>query len=282
MSQFVLISGASTGIGRATSLRLARIGYTVFAGIRKDEDADSLRQEDRTNRIVPIKLDVTVPEQIEEAKTLVANTIGDSGLSGLINNAGIGVGGPIEYVDLNRFRALLEVNTFGPVALTQAFMPMVRKSRGRVIFVGSIAGKMSNAFQGPYCVSKYGIEAIADALRQELSPEGLHVSLIEPGFIETPMLDKIQPEVELGLSQLPAEGTERYAATIAGMLDGMEQFRKRASSPDRVADAIIHALEAPRPKTRYLVGLDAKAAALMSWLLPDRALDFIKRKAMGS
>ena len=109
----------------------------------------------------------------------------------------------------------------------------------------------------------------------------LHVSLIEPGFIETPMLDKIQPEVELGLSQLPAEGNDRYAAGIAGMVDGMEQFRKRASSPDQVADAIIHALEAARPKTRYLVGLDARAAVFMSWLLPDRAMDFIKRKAMG-
>jgi|TARA_B100000315_G_scaffold251541_1_gene286537 NAD(P)-dependent dehydrogenase (short-subunit alcohol dehydrogenase family) len=277
----VLISGASTGIGRATALHLAARGYQVFAGVRREQDGESLKQEDGSGNIQPVTLDVTNERHIGELKSDLAHRIGEEGLAGLVNNAGIGDGGPMEYMALDRMRSLFEVNVFGPVALTQAFLPLLRVATGRIIIVGSIAGKISSPIQGPYCMSKYALESFADSLRQELAAERIHVSLIEPGMIDTPMIAKIGPTAEQLLAEFPKEGEERYGDVVRTVLDHFSRISRHASSPQKVVKVIQHALEANRPKTRYLVGFGATVAYWASVIFPDRWMDRFKARLMG-
>jgi NAD(P)-dependent dehydrogenase (short-subunit alcohol dehydrogenase family) len=159
----IVISGASTGIGAACAHRLAREGFTVFAGVRKDEDADTLRKEN-ADRLRPLRLDVTDEASIAAARHEVADAVGERGIAGLVNNAGIGLGGPIEFLPLTEWRAQFDVNLFGTVATTQAFLPLIRTGKGRVVIIGSIGGRFASPFIGPYCASKFALEAVADAL----------------------------------------------------------------------------------------------------------------------
>jgi NAD(P)-dependent dehydrogenase (short-subunit alcohol dehydrogenase family) len=180
----VVVTGTSTGIGRATALHLDRLGYRVFAGVRRAEDAVRLRSEG-SERLAPVLLDVTDIGSIEAAAKTVSAEVGERGLAGLVNNAGIVTGGPLEFVPLDELRRQLEVNTVGPVAVIQHFLPLVRRGRGRVVFVSSIGGRFSQPIVGPYCASKFALEALADALRMEVAPSGIHVSLVEPGAVKT-------------------------------------------------------------------------------------------------
>jgi NAD(P)-dependent dehydrogenase (short-subunit alcohol dehydrogenase family) len=180
----VVITGTSTGIGRATAVRLAGMGFRVFAGVRKPADADELAQ---TPGITPLIIDVTDPAIVSAAAETVASQTGSAGLRGLVNNAGITVPGPLEFLPLDDLRRQLEVNVIGPIAVTQAFLPLLRRGRGRIINIGSIGGKMSMPFLGAYHVSKFGMEALSDSLRQELRPWGIRVSLVEPGGVSTPL-----------------------------------------------------------------------------------------------
>jgi NAD(P)-dependent dehydrogenase (short-subunit alcohol dehydrogenase family) len=267
----IVITGASTGIGEACALRLDA-GFTVFAGVRKDADADRLRRQG-SSRLTPIRLDVTDESTIDAARQQVAAAVGRSGIAGLVNNAGIGLGGPIEFLPVDEWRTQFEVNVFGTIAVTQAFMPLIRQGRGRIVVIGSIAGRFASPFIGPYCASKHALEAFTDALRFELKPWKIDVAIVEPGSIATPIWDKAEGTFERLKRELPAQALELYADALAAIDAFTKDAAKRGIPPDVVAKAVQHALTAKRPKTRYLVGTDARLQAAASTVLPDRVLD---------
>ncbi len=276
----VVITGTSTGIGRAAALRLDREGFRVFACVRRESDAESLRGE-ASRQLSTLLLDVTDLAAIDQAAKSVESELGESGLDGLVNNAGIGIGGPLEYVELDEIRRQFEVNLIGPIAVIQAFLPLLRTGRGRIVNVSSGAGKVSQPLVGPYCASKFALEAVSDSLRVELRKQGMNVSVIEPGFVETPMQDKAQAAGSERLEALPPAGRERYGDALMKLQEVFARFRKRASSPEKVAEAIQRALTAPKPKPRYPVGMDARLALKMARFLPDRARDSLHGRLLG-
>jgi NAD(P)-dependent dehydrogenase (short-subunit alcohol dehydrogenase family) len=276
----VVITGASTGIGRAAALRLARAGFRVFAGVRRESDAESLRREGLPG-LAPVALEVSDPASISAAAKTVEDAVGSAGLAGLVNNAGVTNGGPIEYVELDELRRVLEINTIGPVAVTQAFMPLLRRARGRIVFVSSIGGRVSGPIIGPYGASKFALEALADALRMELRPWGMQVSVIEPGAIKTEIFAKARKLADEIVERLSPEARERYEEAARKVVDTFSGLERQALPADRAAQAIEHALTAARPKTRYLVGRDARAQALLARLLPDRWLDAVRVRFYG-
>ena len=275
----VVVTGASTGIGAACARYLSEQGFRVFAGVRKQSDADAILGRNNS-RLQPLILDVTQPDTISAAvQTLQAN-LGGSGLSGLVNNAGISYDQPLECVPIASVRHQMEVNVIGTLAVTQAFLPMVRQARGRIVTIGSISGRLANPISGPYCMSKFAIEAFADCLRRELEPWGIHVSLIEPGVIKTAIWDK--NDAYDWRSDASPEHLSLYGAMYGKFRKTIVKSTKNASSCDKVSKAILHALTAPTPRTRYLVGPDARMLARLAYFLPDRVLDSILKKSMES
>lgn len=263
----VLISGASTGIGRACTEHLDSLGFTIFAGVRKQSDADSLRGAGSA-RTQPLMLDVTDSESIASAMRIV-DEASPAGLAGLVNNAGISVGGPLEFVAIDEWRRQLEVNFIGQVAVTQAALPALRKARGRIVNMTSIGGRLASPFLGPYNASKYALEAVTDALRLELRQFGVEVAAVEPGAVATPIWEKGRASAEQATASMPAEAQQLYSAGIA------------AISKFISARAVEHALTASRPKTRYVVGRDAKMRLILARLLPTRVMDRVVVRAMG-
>ena len=274
----VLVTGASTGIGEACALRLDGLGHHVFAGVRREADGERLRAAS-SGHLEPVLLDVTDGDQIEAAAKQIA--AGTGGLQGLVNNAGIGKGGPIEYLPLDDWRTQLEVNVVGQVAVTQAMLPMVRQGNGRVVFIGSIGGKLSTALTAPYNASKHAIEAIGESLRYELRPWGIWVAVVEPGAVKTPIWDKTRQEADRLEQDLPEEARDRYGRHIAAIRKALEMQARRGVPPEQVAKAVEHALFSPRPKTRYPVGPDARLQSAMVRLLPDRAREAVVRRVAG-
>lgn len=268
----VVITGASTGIGAACALHLDQLGFLVFAGVRKAEDGVALRQQG-SNRLTPLLLDVTDADSIQKAKEFVSGRLGQAGLFGLINNAGIAVAGPLEAVPIHNLRRQLEVNVIGQVAVIQAFLPLIRQAHGRIVNMGSIAGRAAMPLMGPYSASKFALEAITDALRLELQQWGIHVTIVEPGAIATPIWDKSGKDAADLEAATPAELCSLYGALVAGVRKVVGEAAKRAIAPDAVAKVVEEALASSRPRTRYLVGSDAKLRALMVKLLPDRLSD---------
>jgi NAD(P)-dependent dehydrogenase (short-subunit alcohol dehydrogenase family) len=270
----VLITGASRGIGRATALRLANSGWNVVAGVRDAVAGKALAAE--APRITPIELDVTVPAQV----ATLADRLPPR-LDALVNNAGIGIGGPVEGVSLDRLRRQFDVNVFGQVAVTQAVLPRLRESRGRVVFVSSVNGRVAIPMSGFYNASKFAIEALGDNLRVELRPWGIKVILIEPGCIDTDpwrgMMDTLD-EIEESLSP---EHRELYAAHNAGQRKLCATLQDRTAPAERVAAAIERALTRKRPRSRQLVGLDARALVMMRAALPTRLLDSVWARGLG-
>lgn len=275
----VVVTGASTGIGRACALRLDRMGWRVFAGVRRPADGEALRAK-ASARLLPVELDVTDEASIARAAGRVAADTGDAGLGGLVNNAGISVAGPLEFLPLEELRRQLEVNVTGQVAVTQAFLPLIRKGNGRIVFMGSISGRLATPFLGPYAASKFALEAIADALRVELRPWGIRVSIVEPGSIATPIWEKGQDAADELEQQLSPRGHELYDPAIAAVRQAARDASARGVPPGRVAKAVAHALTARRAKTRYLVGNDARLQLTMASLLPDRARDSLVSRVM--
>lgn len=279
-SPFVVITGASTGIGAACALACIGRGMTVFAGVRTQEADEALRRQGG-KRLIPIRLDVTDADSIRQAERVVRETVGLTGLSGLVNNAGIAVGSPLEVVPIEALRSQLEVNVIGQVMVTQAFLPLLRLARGRIVNMGSIAGRGTIPVMGPYSASKHALEALTDALRLELQPWGLHVSIVEPGAIATPIWEKsAKTGNEIAASAGPA-AVALYADLISRVKDRVAQAANGAISADVVAQAVLHALTAAKPKTRYLVGSDAKIRAVMLKWLPDRMQDWILTKVLA-
>lgn len=273
---FVLITGAS---GAATSFHLSERGHHVFAGVRKEEDGRRL-QSRGGGRIIPILLDVTNEDQIRAAGMTIASRVGERGLHGLVNNAGIGKGGPVEYLSLDEWRAQFEVNLFGQVLVTKEMLPLIRRATGRIIFVGSIGGRWANPFIAPYNSSKFALAGLADSLRNELRSSGINVSLIEPGAIKTEIWRKARDTSEEVSKSLPPEGVRRYGHVLerAGAIVDFQE--RHGADPSAVAKAIEHALTSKRPRPRYLVGTDAKVQAALVRLLPHAARDALTRRAL--
>ncbi len=276
----LLITGASTGIGASCALRMDSRGYQVFAGVRKAGDGEALEQK-ASDRLSHVILDVTDRGTIACAAQTVADTVGDRGIIGLVNNAGIVVAGPLEFVPIEGFRRQLDTNVVGPIAVTQAFLPLLRRGNGRVVNVGSIFGRLALPFLGPYSASKSALKALTDALRLELRPWNIQVSIVEPGAISTPIWDKSRLAAEAMATPCRQDIQHFYGKTIDAFLVAMERLAKTAISPEAVADAIEHALTAARPKTRYLVGADARRQAIVARFLPDRFRDLLIRKVLG-
>ncbi len=287
-----LITGASTGIGRATALRLAASGWTVLAGVRDPADGERLVAEAGSptdaglpGRLVPLALEVTDAAQIaasaarveEEAARAGASPRG--GLDALVNNAGMGIGGPLELVSPEDLRRQFDVNVLAQMAITQALLPALRRARGRIVFVSSIGGRVAMAFTAPYAASKHAIEALGDALRVELRSSGVRVALVEPGSVATPIWDKSRAEAERLV--IPPELQEAYGHVPAAMDKVLQDTARRGIPPERVAETIERALTAPRMKARYVVGRDARAMLLVRRLLPDLVFDRVVRRALG-
>ena len=270
----VVITGASTGIGAACVLHLDRLGFTVIAGVRKLEDGAALQRAGASG-LIPLLLDVTDETLIRKAQAIVSEKVGSNGLYGLINNAGIAVVGPLEAVPIPDLRRQLEINVIGQIAVTQAFLPLIRQARGRIVNMGSIAGRGAMPLMGPYSASKFALEAMTDALRLELQQWGIQVSIVEPGAIATPIWEKSGKGATDLETAMPMDMRAMYAALVAAVRKVVGEASARAISADAVAQAVEHALTAPRPKTRYLVGTDAKLRALMIKLLPDRLADAV-------
>jgi NAD(P)-dependent dehydrogenase (short-subunit alcohol dehydrogenase family) len=304
-----LITGASTGIGRATALRLTASGWTVLAGVREPAAGERLLADANAalapsagsssrGRLIPLQLEVTDDAQIAAARERVdqeAATAGSSeeaagagasggngprsGLDALINNAGIGIGGPLELIPAEDLRKQFEVNVFAQVAVTQALLPALRRAGGRIVFVSSIGGRVAMPFTAPYAASKHAIEAFGDTLRVELRSSGVTVALVEPGSVATPIWDKSRAEAERVV--IPDELQAAYGRVPAAMDKALEDTARRGVPPEQVAATIERALSSPRMKSRYVVGRDAKAMLIARRLLPDLVFDRVARRALG-
>jgi NAD(P)-dependent dehydrogenase (short-subunit alcohol dehydrogenase family) len=277
MGRAVVVTGASTGIGLAASQRLAADGFDVFASVRKDSDAERLR----ALGLWPLMLDVTDPESIAAAVAEVEAAVGTGGLAGLVNNAGVAITAPLEFIPLDRLREQMDINFIGQIAVTQAFLPALRAARGRIVFISSIGGKIAMPLVGAYAASKFALEGAADSLRRELRGQGIEVSVVEPGGVKTPIWAKgteTGNEIE---AQLPAQAGELYGHLTAALRKASADIATNSGiEPEEVADRVAHALTARKPKTRYLVGRDAKARAAVAKRIPDRWFDALIARAL--
>jgi NAD(P)-dependent dehydrogenase (short-subunit alcohol dehydrogenase family) len=272
----VVITGASTGIGRASALELDSRGFHVFAGVRREQDAQDLRAERPS--LEPLHIDVTDDASIEAARDHVAAAVGEQGLAGLVNNAGIAVPGPLEHLPLDEIRRQLEVNLIGQIAVTQAFLPLLRKARGRIVNIGSIGGRVALPLLGPYAASKHAMEGISDSLRRELRPWGIEVSLVRPGPIATEIWERGNASADDLLEKMPS-AEEHYGPAIQAARKFAEQRTREAVPASTVAEVVAHAMTADRPRTRYLVGPRTRAMATMRAVLPDRWFDAMLDRA---
>jgi NAD(P)-dependent dehydrogenase (short-subunit alcohol dehydrogenase family) len=268
----VVVTGVSSGIGRATALRLAAAGYHVYGGVRRLAGAPA------TAWVTPLLLDVTDEAQIAAAAKTVAGDVGDIGLAGLVDNAGIGVTGPLELTPPAEIRRQFEVNVVGQVAVTQAFLPLLRAARGRVVLVGSIGDRITIPFGGPLAASKHALASIADALRLELAPWGVRVVLLEPASINTDAVGKLERDARAAVAGFAAD--PGYRRAYLEMVRRLAVLERRGSPPDVVADAVAAALAARRPRARYLVGKDARRLAALG-RLPVPVLDAVRRRMFG-
>lgn len=275
----VLVTGASSGIGRDCALTLDRLGFRVFAGVRKEADGEALRR-DASDRLRPILLDLTRPDAIARAVAEIDGEVGGEGLLGLVNNAGVVASSSLEFLPLGELRGQFEVNLFGPIALTQALLPLLRRGRGRIVYMGSISGRNYLPFTGGYCASKSALEAFTDALRMELRPWGIEVSIVEPSHVSTPFWQKSVLADEALLEAAPAEARALYGAALARVRDYAAATARHGSPVSWVTAAVVHALTARRPRTRYLVGWHAHLRAFIT-ILPDRLRDWLIMRSIG-
>jgi NAD(P)-dependent dehydrogenase (short-subunit alcohol dehydrogenase family) len=276
----VLITGASSGIGWATALHLDRLGFEVFASVRRQEDADRLSSA-ASDRLVTVQLEVTDAASIEAARAMVVERLGARGLDGTVNNAGYTSTSPMEFVDLDELRRQFEVNFFGVAAVTRAFLPHMTRPGGRIVNISSGAGRIVTPLIGPYCASKYALVAISDAMRVELRGAGLGVSIVEPGFIETSMHGKNDALIAELLDKLPEAGRARYGPALERLKATNEKMSRTAAPADDVAKAVERALTDARPRARYPVTREAKLLYWIGPFLTDRIRDAIFGRIVG-
>lgn len=278
----VLVTGASTGIGNACAHRLAERGWQVFAGVRREVDFEQLSNKaNSSGKITPLILDVTEEASIKAAFEVISDAVDGKGLGGVVNNAGVVVPGPLEFIPLDELRRQFEVNAIAPVAVIQAAMPLLRRNTGRIVNIGSISGKISTPMMGPYSGSKFAIEALSDSLRNELAPWGMHVALVDPGNIKTPIWQKTTAFADEMLPTMPPEMQELYAPLIEKTRAMAKNSEETAIPAETVANAVAHALGSNRPRIRYFVGTDAKLGSLAARLLPDGLRDRVVQKVIG-
>ncbi len=274
----VLITGASTGIGRAAALRLDGAGWRVFAGVRRKEDAEALRTAG-SERLAPLILDVTDAGQIAAAAERI-DADADGRLDGLVNNAGVAIPSPLETMPIDDFRRQLEVNLTGQLAVTQALLPALRVARGRIVFISSIGGRIAFPLTGAYHTAKFGIEAVGDVFRQELRPWGISVSIVEPGSIDTPIWERGERTAD-EVGERSPQRDALYGKAIESYRGVVRKLAERGIPPQKVAAVIEHALSAGRPRSRYLVGIDAKVQARIKPFIPTPLFDRIVAREMG-
>jgi NAD(P)-dependent dehydrogenase (short-subunit alcohol dehydrogenase family) len=276
----VVITGASTGIGAACALHLDKVGFRVFAGVRKGTDGDALKRES-TGRLTPVSIDVTDAAAIASAAATVAAIVGEAGLSGLVNNAGIVVAGPLEFVPIDAVQRQLEVNVTGQLAVTQAFLPLLRIGRGRIVNIGSVNGRVATPFVGLYSASKFAMESLTDVMRMELKPWGIEVSIIEAGSVATPIWPKSFAAFEEMVRCMPGRVRELYGGALPAFRIAAVREAKIAIPPETVAQVVEHALLSKKPKTRYVVGRNARLHVVLGRLLPDRLRDQLILRHLG-
>jgi NAD(P)-dependent dehydrogenase (short-subunit alcohol dehydrogenase family) len=274
---YVFITGASSGIGEATARHLASLGFNVFAGVRKQEDAERIAGP----RVEAVIVDVVDNDSVAAAVEQIGAAVGNAGLAGLVNNAGIAVAGPLEFLPIAEFQRQLEVNVTGVVRTTQAMLPLIRKARGRIVNMSSIGGRVALPMVAPYNASKFALEGLSDALRRELRPWGIQVALIEPGAVATPIWAKSEAAAEAIERDAPPEARELYGEVMDAIRKESDKNKTEGVPPQDVAEAVAHALTASKPKTRYVVGRDAKMRASIAAVLPDRVMDAAISRALG-
>jgi NAD(P)-dependent dehydrogenase (short-subunit alcohol dehydrogenase family) len=267
------VTGASSGIGEATALHLKELGFDAVGAVRGDQDAERLRAAG----LRAVKLDVTDADSIAAARA----SLGDGSLAGLVNNAGMAVAAPLEFLPLDQLRDQLEVNLIGQLGVTQQFLPALRAGRGRIVNVSSIGGRVALPLVGAYNMSKFGLEAMSDSLRRELRGQGVDVIVIEPGGVKTPIWKKGNERAEELLAGAPPEASRLYGPMIDALRkETVKIEQERGIEPREVAEAIGRALTSRRPRARYLVGRDAKVRGPLAKVLPDRVMDRLIARAM--
>lgn len=275
----VIVTGASTGIGQAMVETFAANGIRVFAAVR---DLSTVAEHPL---VTPVRLDVTSAQEARDAAEVVGQALGDeTRLRGIVNNAGIAVGGPLEFIDLDEIRRQFEVNVLGQVAVTQAFLPLLREhGKGRIVFTSSIAGRVAAPFIGPYAASKHALNGLAESLRRELKPWNIGVSVLAPATVSTPIWDKAGDDIDDIVAKLPPRAIELYGAGFEAIRSISKKSRNSGIPASKVAEAAHHAVFARRAKAEYLVGTEAKTIATASNLLPYRMFDkAVRRQLFGS
>jgi NAD(P)-dependent dehydrogenase (short-subunit alcohol dehydrogenase family) len=278
----VLVTGASSGIGQATVARLAAGGHHVYAGVRRTGDGAALQQAAReaaaAGEVTPLLLDVTDQAQIAAAAEAIGGHVGAAGLAGLVNNAGIGGFSPLELTAAGDFRRLLEVNVTGQLAVTQAFLPLLRRAQGRIVMVGSIGTRFTPPFTGPLAASKSALTTLAGALRQELAPWNIRVVVIEPGSIRTDAVGKLRSDAAQLIGQADPGQRALYEDSFQRMVTAFSALHDKGSPPGVAAGAIARALAVPRPRARYLTGKNSRRMAVLAAALPTPVLDALRRR----
>ncbi|MFF3091606.1 SDR family oxidoreductase [Streptomyces nojiriensis] len=271
----VLITGASSGLGEACALHMSRVGFHTLAGVRRPEDGERLRAA-AAGRLTPVIVDVTDEKSVQAAVHEVTELIGESGLWGLVNNAGIAVTAPLECVPMEQMRRQLDINVIGQVRMVQGFLPLLRSGAGRIVNVSSGLGNVALPYLGAYAASQFAKEALSDALRRELAPQRIPVVVVQPGAVLTPLWSKMSDTGNRALESASEPVQELYRDSFLGFMEANEtSARSSRTTVDDVARVVFRALVAKRPKTRYTIGRDATGSRVLSRLLPDRVLDRI-------
>ncbi len=270
----VVVTGASSGIGSACVQYLDKLGFQVFAGIH--QITDFVEPQKLSERVSPILLDITDQQTIVSMRDSITDCVGSSGLVGLVNNAGIAIGGPLEFLPLASLRKQLEVNVIGQIAVTQALLPLIRKGNGRIVNIGSLSGRIATPLLGAYAASKFAMEAITDVLRVELSPWNIKVILIEPGITKTPLWKKSLAAGATLEKESPSQMMELYGPLISSMRRyAAKNDSIRGITPDAVASKVIRALTDKQPRARYLAGYDAHIGSMLARVLPSWMQDLV-------
>ena len=277
----VLVTGSSSGIGRATALELDRRGFIVYAGVRRESDAEDLKVN-ASPRLTPLILDVTKPDQLAAVTRQLASRHRETGVDALVNVAGVADFGPIETLSLDRLRQIFDVNFFGALAVTQAMIPLLRVSRGRIVNVGSVGAHTTIPFGFTICSSKHALESLTSGLRAESAPWGIDVIAVDPSSIATEAASQMVAQVKALIdTTFSDEQREHYEAVLLAMASSMREKEMGGMPPEGVATVIARALTASRPKSRYPVGPHARTLVLLSGLLPDRLFDRLKLRIVG-
>jgi short-subunit dehydrogenase len=270
----VLVTGTSTGIGRTTALQLDRLGFSVFASVRNEYDAQALCSE-ASQRLTPVIMDVTDQNSIDRANEQVSHAVGDAGLAGLVNNAGVGFVSPLEFIPLEELRRMFEVNVFGLLAVTQAFLPLLRQGGGRIVNISSTASLFVAPFHGPYSATKLAVNGLSNALRLELKPFGVQVSVVVCGSVQTPIWEKGDVLVDRVTKRFPPQAMELYGEPYRKLRAYFSRIGKAGVPPEAAARKIIHALTARRAHNTYYVGPDANFYKIADKLLFGRLRDWV-------